>query len=375
MPNRGLKRAVLIALLSAWASKTFAKKSGETISGRVLLFLRPGAISELSQGRKVLLVSGTNGKTSTTRFLVRIIEQLGAVTTSPSGSNLSWGVAGSLLKRASFAVLEVDELHLANVITQTQPEVVLLLNLTRDQLHRMHEVKRVADRWREIAERSPNTTFVVDIDDPFVNYATQNAAKVFRISFGGRSHPDGAVCPNCGGYIKWSSGLYECSCGLSNKSYEKLLVAANAPERNSILANIAGSLIGAPWLEVSPSELERTINIKSGGVTATIRLTKNPASWTEALTGINSHQVILILNAREVDGIDTSWLYDVDFQILQGRKVVVTGERALDMQYRLHVQGIESIAVENFTTAITEFASGEHVQVLSAYTAFFELSR
>ena len=155
MPNRGLKRAVLIALLSAWASKTFAKKSGETISGRVLLFLRPSAISELSQGRRVLLVSGTNGKTSTTRFLVRIIEQLGAVTTSPSGSNLSWGVAGSLLKRANYAVLEVDELHLANVIKQTQPEVVLLLNLTRDQLHRMHEVKRVADRWREIAEQSP----------------------------------------------------------------------------------------------------------------------------------------------------------------------------------------------------------------------------
>ena len=370
MPNRGLKRAVLIALLSAWASKTFAKKSGETISGRVLLFLRPSAISELSQGRRVLLVSGTNGKTSTTRFLVRIIEQLGAVTTSPSGSNLSWGVAGSLLKRANYAVLEVDELHLANVIKQTQPEVVLLLNLTRDQLHRMHEVKRVADRWREIAEQSPDTTFVIDIDDPFVNYATQKAAKVLRVSFGGRSHPDGAVCPNCGGYMKWSSGSYECSCGLSNKSYDKLLVATSAPERNSILANIAGSVIGAPWLEV-----ERTISIESGGVTASIRLTKNPASWTEALTGINSNQVILILNAREVDGIDTSWLYDVDFQILQGRKVVVTGERALDIQYRLHVQGIESIAAESFATAISQFSSGEHVQVLSAYTAFFELSR
>ena len=76
-----------------------------------------------------------------------------------------------------------------------------------------------------------------------------------------------------------------------------------------------------------------------------------------------------------MDGIDTSWLYDVDFKILQGRKVVVTGERALDIQCRLHVQGIESIAAESFATAISQFSSGEHVQVLSAYTAFFELSR
>lgn len=374
MPSGGLKRGVLIALLAAWASRTFARKSGETISGRVLLSIHPAAILELSQGRTIFLVSGTNGKTSTTRFLKRIVEQLGPVATSNSGSNLAWGIASSLMKPANYAVLEIDELHLPNIIAQTNPRVVLLLNLTRDQLHRMHEVKRVAEKWREIAEVAADTTFVIDVDDPFVNFATSSAKNVIRISFGGRSHPDGAVCPQCGAYLSWRDGIYDSDCGLTNRVYDKMYQAENAGERNSILANVAGSVINTAWVKANPGELERTITKDIDGVTAIIRLTKNPASWTEALTGVTSDCIILILNSREVDGIDTSWLFDVSFEILQGRTVVVTGERALDLQYRLHVEGIESTRAENFESAIKIFSPGTSVQVLSAYTAFFELS-
>ncbi|MEI8066038.1 MAG: MurT ligase domain-containing protein [Actinomycetes bacterium] len=375
MPHRGLKRAVLIALVSGWASRTFARKSGETISGRVLLALRPTAISELAPGRTIFLVSGTNGKTSTTRFLKRIVEQKGSVATSQSGSNLNWGIASSLMKPDEYAVLEIDELHLPSVLAQTNPKVVVLLNLTRDQLHRMHEVKRVADKWHEIADVADETTFVVDIDDPYVNYATSTAKSVIRVSFGGRSHPDGAVCPKCGSYLTWKEGVYDSDCGLTNRVYDRLLVAADASARNAALANIAGSLIAAPYLEPSLGELERTIVREVRGVHADIRLTKNPASWTEALRGVTSQNVILILNSREVDGIDTSWLFDVSFEILQGRKIVVTGERALDIQYRLHVEGITSVHASDFDSAMGYFRTGDQVQVLSAYTAFFELSK
>ncbi len=375
MPNRGLKRAILIAMLASWASKTFLRKSGETISGRVLLGLRPSAIQELAVDRKIVLVSGTNGKTSTTRFLTKILRQLGPVATSESGSNLAWGIASSLMSPEEYAVLEIDELHLPSILAQTNPKVVLLLNLTRDQLHRMHEVKRVAEKWREIAELATEVTFVVDVDDPYVNYATATASKVIRISFGGRSHPDGAVCPQCGMYLRWRDGIYDSDCGLTNRSYDKKYEAVSAGERNAILANVAAGHFGAQWLTANPGELERTITKEIGEVESVIRLTKNPASWTEALTSVTSKDIILILNSREVDGIDTSWLFDVSFEILRGRNIFVTGERALDLQYRLHVQGIEALSSENYESAMRSFSPGTKVQVLSAYTAFFELSR
>ena len=165
-----LKIAVLIAKFAALLSKRILRRSGETISGRVLLALYPRAITELSKNKKIICVSGTNGKTSTTKALVSIISsisKLGTVATSPSGSNLERGVAAALMQKSDFAVLEVDELHISRVIEEAKPKVVLLLNLTRDQLHRMHEVKRVADRWAKSASAAPGTLFVGDVDDPW----------------------------------------------------------------------------------------------------------------------------------------------------------------------------------------------------------------
>ena len=347
--------------------------TGETISGRVLVALYPGAISRLCANKRILLISGTNGKTTTSKVITTSLKAVGSVTSSESGSNLAWGVAAALMSEVDFAVLEVDELHLPGIIDQTNPELVLLLNLTRDQLHRMHEVKRVADRWHEAATNAPETTFIIDADDPFLNYATKDAAKVVKISFGGRRHPDGAVCPSCGAYMNWRGGIYDCSCGLSNKSPDQLLPDGSAAYRNATLANIAAQVLGAKPIPIDEKALERSVTKDYAGVIANIRLTKNPASWNEALLGVDSNDVILIVNARQVDGIDTSWLWDVSFASLKGKRVVVTGERALDIAYRLHVEGIEAEVVENFDKAVKKFPSGSKVSVLAAYTAFFGL--
>ena len=354
-------------------SKTILRKTGETVSGFVLLKLAPGSLKVLSEGKRIALISATNGKTSTTKSLVSAVSNLGDVSTSSSGSNLPRGAASALMKNAPYAVIEIDELHLPQLIRETKPSVVLLLNLTRDQLHRMHEVKRVADRWHEAATKAPETTFVIDVDDPFLNYATKDAAKVVKISFGGRRHPDGAVCPSCGAYMNWRGGIYDCPCGLSNKNPDQLFSDGSAAYRNATLANIAAELMGAKAISVDEKGLERSVIKEFDGVSATIRLTKNPASWAEALRGVNSDDVVLVVNAREVDGIDTSWLWDVSFASLKGKRVVVTGERALDIAYRLHVEGVEAEVVDTFDKAIKKFSKGSKVSVLAAYTAFFGL--
>jgi len=366
--------ATALARSASWASRLLGN-NGETLPGRILLRIEPEAIALLARGKKVILVSGTNGKTSTTKAVAKIVRQLGEVATSGSGSNLSWGAANALMAKAPYAVLEIDELHLSHIIAETDPAIVLLLNLTRDQLHRMHEVKRVADRWHAECTEATDTLFVADIDDPFLNYAIANAKKVLKVSFGGRTHPDGAVCPKCGSYLHWDEEKYSCTCGLTNNSTDqpvRLCEKGSAAFRNATLANIVGEVLGAKPLAFTDGELERTVTKTFGSKIAHFRLTKNPASWTEALKAKHFTDVILVLNAREVDGIDTSWLWDVSFISLAGKRVIVCGERGIDLAYRLHVEGIESQLVETFAAAILLTKDNE-VSVLTAYTAFFEL--
>ena len=368
-----LKLSIFIAKFAALVSKKFLGRSGETIAGRVLLALYPKAISELAKGKKIICVSGTNGKTSTTKALVSIISKLGSVATSPSGSNLERGVAAALMAKSEFAVLEVDELHLSRVIEEAKPKAVLLLNLTRDQLHRMHEVKRVADRWAKSASASPETLFVGDIDDPFVALALNSAAQSLKISFGGRKHQDGAVCPSCGKYLKWIRNNYKCACGLSNSNPDVIVESGSAAFRNATMANQVGKFFGAKAIAIDEKSLERSVDQNHKGVKTNIRLTKNPASWTEALKSVTGDNAVLIVNSREVDGIDTSWLWDISFAELSGKRIVVCGERALDIAYRLHVEGIEAEITSSFADAIAKFDSGASVHVLAAYTAFHEL--
>jgi UDP-N-acetylmuramyl tripeptide synthase len=371
VPDLRLLLGITVAKTASAASKAIGNK-GETLSGRILLKIQPDAIALLAAKKTVILVSGTNGKTSTTKAVAQIVAQLGAVTTSGSGSNLSWGAANALMSKAPYAVLEIDELHLSSVVAQCDPAVVLLLNLTRDQLHRMHEVKRVADRWHVACAEAEKTLFIGDIDDPYINYAMAEAHNIVRVSFGGRKHQDGAVCPRCGRYLVWVRDKYSCVCGLNNKITDRKFSKGNAAYRNAVLANVIGEALGATPLEFTQAELERSVTKPFGEKTAHIRLTKNPASWTEALATEHFNDVILILNARQVDGIDTSWLWDVSFKALKGKNVVVCGERALDMAYRLHVEGIEAKVVEKFEAALA-LTAGSEVCVLAAYTAFFGL--
>ena len=370
-----LKLAIAIAKFSGFLSRVLLRKSGATIPGKILLQIYPNALKQLSKGRKIILISGTNGKTSTTRVIAKALAQSGSVTTNNTGSNLDRGVATALMTKSDYAVLEVDELHLIKVAENLSPDVVLLLNLTRDQLHRMHEVKKVAKRWHDLARSLPETKFIGDIDDPFIAYSLSAANKTKRISFGGRPHEDGAVCPACGKYLKWTRNGFSCGCGLSNKEADLVLEAKSAAKRNAQLANVAVKLLGGKEIKVDESELERSTLIKIQNRNLKFRLTKNPASWREAINGVSKDKVILILNAREVDGIDTSWLWDIDFTSLENKEVVVTGERALDMVYRLHVQGIPTKDFRDFDSAVKSFPSGSEIDVLAAYTAFHSLVR
>ncbi|HLH28297.1 MAG TPA: Mur ligase family protein, partial [Acidimicrobiales bacterium] len=178
-------------------SRALGRGSGTVIGGRAGLLLDPGLLGELAGGRRTALVSGTNGKTTTTRLLAAAVEgRLGPVATNTTGANMPAGHVAALAEHpaAAAAVLEVDEGYLAQLLTAARPAVAVLLNLSRDQLDRVAEVRLVAARWREALGELPagaagaggpaSPVVVANADDPLVAWAAAAAPSLRWVGAG-----------------------------------------------------------------------------------------------------------------------------------------------------------------------------------------------
>src|ERR1700728_4440142 len=158
-------------------SRMTSRGSGTVIGGRVGLAFAPDLLQDLARGRDVVLVSGTNGKTTTTAMIAAGWGE--RTTTNATGSNMPAGHVAALVEsRSSSVVLEGDEAWLGEVTRATKPRVVTLLNLSRDQLDRANEVRRIAERWRDVVASEPETTYVANANDPLVVYAAEHAQRV-----------------------------------------------------------------------------------------------------------------------------------------------------------------------------------------------------
>ena len=375
--NAACKAGAFAGLLSV----VLGRGRGETLSGRFILAIDPNAISKLSTDRDIVLVSGTNGKTTSTKNLAAILNDFAGegVSTSESGANMPAGIASLLAKkpRSRLAVIECDEMYLPNIYHQVSPRVVVLLNLSRDQLHRTGEVRKVSNLWHNSFTKD-DVTIVIDRDDPFLEYAADNAGHVIRVSFNGRRHPDAATCPNCAAILDWSTGDYSCPCGLGSKlPYVRADKNLTGPQRNAVLVIEAARLMGAEILADDAIDLinkapDRIHDFSVAGKNIPTHLAKNPESWRQALGDVVADQVVLSVNARGIDGRDTSWLWDIDYSSLLGKKVVCTGERRLDIAYRLSVQGVCVSTAADFAQAVESFPAGP-IQAIVSYTAFQDL--
>ncbi len=169
-------------------SKKLKLGGGTTIGGLVLNHLRPSATAEMAQAMTngVILVSGTNGKTTTTRLIRAALDASGHnVVSNTAGSNLERGVTTALLHTdaADIGLFEVDEAALAGLSSKTKPKVVVLLNLFRDQLDRYGELEHLVELWRESVSALPcETTLVYNADDPGLAYIAANHER--NITFG-----------------------------------------------------------------------------------------------------------------------------------------------------------------------------------------------
>ncbi len=260
--------ALRAGLVASRVSRRLGVGAGSIIGGRVTLLLDPGALSGLAAGRRVVLVSGTNGKTTTSHLLAAALRTAGPVAHNATGSNMADGAVAALAaaRDAEYAVLEVDEWHLTAVARAVQPAVVVLLNLTRDQLDRGTEVRAVAAAVAAALTRLPRTLVVANADDPMVVWAASRAPRVCWVAAGAGWLGDTATCPRCGSMMHTDGPAWHCGCGLARPEADWWLdgdllytrqqvtrLALRLPGRCNI-GNAAQAVAAAAALGVQPAQ-------------------------------------------------------------------------------------------------------------------------
>jgi UDP-N-acetylmuramyl tripeptide synthase len=388
--------------LAAALSRRTGAGGGAVIGGRVAGALRPGVLARLSTGRTTVLVTGTNGKTTTSHLLVAALSGRGPVAHNAAGANMVDGAVGALIEapRACLAVLETDELHLAPVLAATNADVVVVLNLSRDQLDRVTEVAATAWDIRAALARHPHTIVVANADDPTVVWAVRSAARVVWVAAGARWDGDARTCPSCRAPLppRAADGTWGCDAcgfrrprptwwtaddGVCRDGAPALPVALALPGRvnlgNAAMALAAAAAIGTdpatavPHLADVHAPAGRYGYRRHGDRRVRTLLVKNPAGWGEALEVLApGRPLLMVVNARDADGHDVSWLWDLPVTALADRTVAVAGERAADLGVRLSYAGIPHHTFTDPLAALASLPPGD-VDAVANYTAFRDL--
>src|SRR3954451_13609643 len=209
------KLAVTAGKAVAAASRAAGRGSGSVIGGRVALKLDPDLLGRLAQNLDVVLVSATNGKTTTTRLIAEALRAAGPVVSNALGANMPAGITSALAgsSEARYGVIEVDEKYLAGVARDVTPKAIALLNLSRDQLDRAAETRMLAEKWREGLQGS-KAVIVANCDDPLIVWSASSSQNVVWVAAGQEWKYDAWSCPSCGGVLQRPSEDWYCAeCG------------------------------------------------------------------------------------------------------------------------------------------------------------------
>lgn len=416
---------IFLGKLVMYISRVIGKGSGSTWPGHIALSQNPFFISEITQKNpnlKIILIAGTNGKTTTSRMIATILEENGkTVLQNKSGANLLNGVASSFIESATilgkvtkdFAVFEIDENTLPLVLEQTKPAVVIVLNLFRDQLDRYGELDSIAKKWKNSFSMLPNnTTVVLNADDPQVAFLGEKLhAKTvyFGLEEKGEtaSHlqhaSDSIYCPNCHNRLEYKKiyyshlGVWNCTfCKLKRPQIENTKTMYPLPgaynKYNTLAAVLTSKELGIPQnliqkavATVTPA-FGRQEKIIVNGKTVQIFLAKNPASFNQTIKTIaemNAKYMLIVLNDRIPDGRDVSWIWDIDIEkyLPQFSSIFLSGDRVYDIELRVwyagrtkNVYSFENLP-DGIWNALENLPERETLYILPTYSAMLEVRK
>lgn len=396
-------------LLSSSLGKIVSKASrlrgghGSALPGLVVEKVSPhflrDTLTNLPYG--VVVISGTNGKTTTTKIVVELLRAAGLkVFTNPSGSNFTRGIASVAaleMRRgrldADIAVVELDEAHAVHFVRQVPPKYSLILNVLRDQLDRFGEIDTTAKLLAKVADQTTGTV-VLNREDPLVAAITANRKVYFGYSGSvatlfpnddelystkkrsSASQPDATVKLD---ELDGSTATF--NIGSSELLLRGAHNALNAAAALALVREILGDKFEADESLAALSQVQpafgRGESFTINGQPLELILVKNPSGFRISLASQNDPNAatMIAINDQYADGRDMSWLWDVDFSKLSS-VAMISGVRAYDMALRLETSGINVGAVEtDLTVAVDQFLTDRPMQIYATYTAMLKIRK
>lgn len=410
--------------------KSFYFGAGSTWPGHIALGLNPKFIEEVlaDSPTKIVLVVGTNGKTTTAKLLTFILEKNSiSVSVNDEGANLLNGIASTIIKRgtkSNVLILEIDENTLPLILRKIKPSAIIILNLFRDQLDRYGEVNTIAVKWHESLKKLSHDTMVfINGDDPRLAFIGQDLpARTFFFGLpeecmGKKEVPhdvDSVYCPRCGAMLAYSTmsyshlGNYYCkSCQFkrpliySFKDFKLTASLAGLYNRYNIygvvlMATIGfGIPIGTSFaiLQNFVPAFGRQETISYKGRNIFILLSKNPTGFNQSIETViglpgSRKNTLILLNDRIPDGRDVSWIWDVDFEKLarHSESITVSGDRPYDMALRIkycfddrktvkNVLRVKERLPDALLSAIDQTPPKKILYILATYSAMLEVRK
>lgn len=378
---------------------------GSALPGLVMEKINPNfaknILEKLPKG--IVIVSGTNGKTSTTKTLVKILQDQNLkVFTNKSGSNFLRGVISSIISSLDnkgnlnfdIAVLELDEAHAVHFVKQIKPTYSLLLNVMRDQLDRFGEIDNVAKMLKTVALNTQNTVIINREDSHLMSFATElKNVKYYGYSDTIKSFfktlDDDVLTnkPNTSATLLKSQNtnatikLYDETFSIKFKIkgiYNYFNATGAALTANEILKD----KLNVSKLTQSLSEIEpafgRGEHFQINNSDIELILVKNPSGFQMSLNSLaNENSLVMIaINDNYADGRDVSWLWDVDFSRLPKNIFATTGSRSKEIQNRLKYSDINvQYSNSDLEKSIQNFIEkpNENKQIYATYTAMIKI--
>lgn len=402
----------LIGKCLVFLSRRLGSGHGSALPGLVVEKLSPHflgrLLAKLPEG--VVLVSGTNGKTTTTKIVADLLRADGyRVFTNPSGSNFARGVISAALPvmrrgrlEADIAVLELDEAHATHFVAQVKPRYSLLLNVLRDQLDRFGEIDRTARLLSYVAEQTTDVV-VLNADDPRLSQLGQSDRLTARpVWFGAGGEASRLYRTDeelhTGQRVKRSKAVTRDVLTLDKLTGHRAQYLIDGKRYatelrlfgiyNALNCGAALSLVRAveqdrfdprraveTLAEIKPA-FGRGEELSLAKGTVRLILVKNPSGFQLSLDSAEVQPTLIAINDRYADGRDVSWLWDVKIDSLRQDEVSVTGIRAYDMALRLEYDQVVLRSVEPdiivATRSFLDQLEGDG-QIFATYTAMLKI--